>query len=105
MKPTKCCECGSQEITYYRQIRADGITVVTARCANDHHPLRGHPFYSVLDFNLDTLDLLPSQRNDPIAKQVEMFKAQEKEVKQIYKYPPMPRPKSNGRNFLEQVDE
>lgn len=101
----KCHICGSKVITHYRQIRKDKVAVVTARCENDHIPEKGRPFYSVENFHIDELPLLPSQASDPIAQQVEMFKAQEKEVKQIFKYPSMPRPKTTGRNFPIPVDE
>ena len=43
----KCDTCGNKKITYYKQKRADGVWVVTARCGNWHHPIKGKPFYSV----------------------------------------------------------
>lgn len=101
----KCHICNSQKITHYRQIRKDRVAVVTARCENGHIPEKGKPFYPVYNFHVDELPLLPSQRTDPIAQQVEMFKAQEQEVRQIFKYPPMPRPVSNGRNVLISEEE
>lgn len=32
----KCQVCGNGKITHYRQIRKDGVSVVTARCENGH---------------------------------------------------------------------
>lgn len=34
----KCQVCGNGKITHYRQIRKDGVSVVTARCENGHIP-------------------------------------------------------------------
>lgn len=102
---TKCHVCGSEKVTYYRQIRIDGVTVVTARCENDHSPIKGKPFYPVYNFHVDELPLLPSQRSDPVAQQAELFKAQDKEVEQLWKYPASPRPKSNGRNILLPIED
>lgn len=56
-----CHKCGSRKITYYRQLRADGVPVVTARCENDHSPVKGKPFFSTRLFDVRKLPLLPSQ--------------------------------------------
>jgi len=101
----KCHVCGSTKITHYRQIRKDGVAIVTARCENGHIPLKGKPFYPVYNFHVDELPLLPSQASDPIAQQVELFKAQDKEVSQVWKYPRMPRPVLNGKNTPLQVED
>jgi hypothetical protein len=61
MTDITCYKCGSRKITYYRQIRADGVPVVTARCENDHSPVKGRPFFSTQLFNVRALPLLPSQ--------------------------------------------
>jgi hypothetical protein len=56
-----CYKCGSRKITYYRQIIANGKTVITARCENDHSPVKGKPFFPKWQFNIRALPLLPSQ--------------------------------------------
>jgi hypothetical protein len=61
MNPITCYKCGSRKITYYRQIRADGEAVVTARCENDHSPVKGKPFFPKALFNVRALPLLLSQ--------------------------------------------
>lgn len=58
-----CEKCGSTAITHYRQRRADGVWVVTARCENNHSPIKGRPFYPVAQFNLMALPVLPGQEN------------------------------------------
>ena len=59
----KCYICGSEKITHYRQIRIDGVKVVTARCENGHIPEKGKPFYSVRDFEVDKLPSLTEFTN------------------------------------------
>ena len=69
MNPTKCEDCGSEKITFYKQVRKDGVVVVTARCENWHHPKHGKPFYPVYNFHLDKLPLLPQEKtytNQPL---------------------------------------
>jgi hypothetical protein len=64
-----CEKCGSTTIKFYRQIRSDGITVVTARCENGHSPNKYKPFYPVYNFHLDELPLLPKEptyKNQPL---------------------------------------
>jgi hypothetical protein len=61
MTDITCYKCGSRKIAYYRQIRADGQAVVTARCENDHSPVKGKPFFPKWQFNVSKLPLLPSQ--------------------------------------------
>jgi len=56
-----CDKCNSAEITYYRQLRKDGVWVVTARCENGHHPITGKPFYPISQFDLKSLPVLGSQ--------------------------------------------
>lgn len=56
-----CEKCGSQNITYYKQKRVDGVIVVTARCDKWHIPNKYKPFYPVYNFHLDKLDFLPEQ--------------------------------------------
>jgi hypothetical protein len=58
------CWCGSKKITHYRQIRKDGVPVVTARCENGHIPERTRPFYPVAQFDVWKLPPLPSQANE-----------------------------------------
>lgn len=53
-----CHKCGSDKITHYRQVRSDGVSVVTARCENGHIPEKGKPFYSIALFEIDKLPLL-----------------------------------------------
>lgn len=61
--PTVYQECGDGVITFYRQMRADGVIVVTARCKNNHHPIKGKPFYSLTEFdNIKKLPMLPTQQ-------------------------------------------
>lgn len=72
-----CHICYSANITYYKQRRVDGVWVVTARCENNHIPEKGHPFYSVTKFNLNTLPVLGSQTND---KQPELFSTPAKQT-------------------------
>lgn len=97
----KCHVCGSTKITHYRQIRVDGVAVVTARCANWHIPIKGKPFYPVAQFDLKKLPLLPDEQ--PLFQYVEAFKEQTQEVQK--KYPSMPRPKSTGVNFPYPVED
>lgn len=59
-----CHICNSSAITYYRQIRKDGVSVVTARCENGHIPEKGHPFYSVAKFNVFELPLLGAEDDE-----------------------------------------
>lgn len=64
-----CHVCKNSEITFYRQMRADGVIVVTARCKNGHSPVKGKPFYPTWQFNLDKLPMLPTEqpyRNYPL---------------------------------------
>lgn len=106
-----CHICGSDKITHYRQIRVDGVAVVTARCENEHIPEKGKPFYSVALFNISDLPLLPSQQNDPVAQQAELFKKQDEEIREIWKqneepvkkYPRLSFGKSNGKNIPVEV--
>jgi hypothetical protein len=72
MNPTKCDKCGNTEITFYRQVIAGGRVVVTARCANGHHPKTGQPFYPLCNFRLEKLPLLGQLPKS----QIEMFKPQ-----------------------------
>jgi len=65
-----CDKCGNSTISYYRQIRKDGVTVVTARCENDHIPETGHPFYSIAQFDVMSLPLLGGKREE---KQQSLF--------------------------------
>mgnify|MGYP001413778795 CR=1 FL=1 len=67
----KCDTCGNKKITYYKQKRADGVWVVTARCGNWHHPIKGKPFYSVVNFKLETLPVLPATQ--PYPEQQDLF--------------------------------
>ena len=100
----KCHICNSYQIKHYRQLRRDGVWVVTARCENDHIPIKGKPFYSVALFDVDKLPILPSQ--EPIVQQEEMFKVKQAwNPEPIKKYPPMPQPKPNGRNFPQPIEE
>lgn len=108
----KCQVCGNGKITHYRQIRKDGVSVVTARCENGHIPIKGQPFYPVAQFNLDELPLLSKREKDIETTQYPMFHYPEKIVREIWKnpepikkYPPMQRPASNGRNIPIQVEE
>ena len=102
----KCHICNSYEIKHYRQIRKDGVAVVTARCENGHIPIKGKPFYPVYLFDVGKLPLLPSQINDA---QTDMFVVEPKQIKTveqpIKKYPPMPKPKTTGVNFPIPVEE
>ena len=68
-----CDKCGNGEIGYYRQIRSDGVTVVTARCGNGHIPQTGHPFYSIAQFDVMSLPLLGGEQE---RKQPSLFSAQ-----------------------------
>lgn len=51
MNPTKCEDCGSEDITFYKQKRVDGVWVVTARCDKGHKPNKYKPFYPVYNFH------------------------------------------------------
>lgn len=65
----KCDKCGSETILFYRQIRVDGVTVVTARCDKGHNPNKYKPFYPIYNFDLKKLPLLPKEtiyRNLPL---------------------------------------
>lgn len=99
----KCHICNSYEIKHYRQLRRDGVWVVTARCENGHIPIKGKPFYLVALFDVDKLPVLPSQDGD--TKQVDMFKYQPQKQEQIKKYPSLPIPPPTGRNFPLPIEE
>lgn len=71
MKP--CDKCGSENITYYKQQRVDGIWVVTARCENNHHPITGKPFYPISQFNIANLPTL----GEKSTQQMELFDAKD----------------------------
>lgn len=69
-----CDRCGNGEITFYKQLRSDGVWVVTARCANGHHPKTGKPFYPISQFNISALPVLgskPAAQNQPELFRVE----------------------------------
>lgn len=70
---SKCGTCASQNITYYKQRRKDGVWVVTARCENGHHPIKGKPFYSVSDFDVESLPDLNSAPQDTQPDQYQLF--------------------------------
>lgn len=103
----KCQVCGSGKVTHYKQRRKDGVWVVTARCENGHIPIKGKPFYPLYLFDIKSLPVLPIQEST--IEQEEMFKV--REVKQVWnpepikKYPSMPKPKLNGRNFPLPIEE
>ncbi len=105
----QCHICNSYEIKHYRQRRRDGVWVVTARCENDHIPVKGKPFYPLYLFDVDSLPILPSQ--EPDIKQEAMFETQKAEIRQIWnpepvkKYPPMPKPRSTGINYPQPIEE
>ena len=62
-----CETCQNDKITYYRQQRRDGVWVVTARCANGHHPIKGKPFYPISQFDIEHLPILgtPKEEEQP----------------------------------------
>lgn len=97
----KCHVCQSTKITHYRQIRKDGVTVVTARCENGHIPQKGKPFYPVYLFKVDKLPLLGGDEipSKPV-QQLTML-----EQNPVKKYPPMPKPKYTGVNFPYPVED
>lgn len=68
----KCDKCGNEKITYYRQIIKGGRVYVTARCGNGHSPKKGQPFYSMANFDVDKLPLLPKDE-DFQEQQEELF--------------------------------
>jgi len=59
----KCYQCSSTKITYYKQRRKDGKYIVTARCENNHIPVKGKPFYPLYKFDVNKLPLLGSVEN------------------------------------------
>lgn len=65
MNPTKCEDCGSEDITFYKQKRVDGVWVVTARCDKGHKPNKYKPFYPVYNFHLDELPELETAPKAP----------------------------------------
>jgi len=94
MKEITCHVCSNKTITFYKQIRTDGVAVVTARCANGHIPEKGKPFYSVHLFDLKKL---PPLRKDENEKQMTFIRERVEEVKKITKYP--------YRNFPVPIEE
>lgn len=61
-----CHRCGDPNIIYYRQVRRDGISVVTARCSNGHIPELGRPFYPISQFDVMSLPILGEQDDAPM---------------------------------------
>jgi len=61
MNPTRCEVCQNTTITFYRQVIKGGRVVVTARCANGHHPKKGTAFYPLYNFHIEKLPLLPQE--------------------------------------------
>lgn len=90
----KCEKCGSEKITYYKQIIKSGRVYVAARCENGHSPIKGKPFYPVWQFDVSKLPKLPSDEEQE-EKQEELFlfqlpKSTEKKTTQPYKNFPQP---------------
>jgi hypothetical protein len=81
----KCQECGSTNIKYYRQMRKDHVWVVTARCENWHHPIKGKPFYPVSDFVLRDLPDLKNAEIEP--RQLTMLEQIQEDAR--IQYPPV----------------
>lgn len=94
MKDITCHICGNTSITFYKQIRKDGVAVVTARCANGHIPEKGKPFYSVHLFDLKKLPPLNREEHE---KQLSFIQSRVEEVKKITKQP--------YRNFPFPIEE
>lgn len=64
----KCHVCKSDSIQHYRQMRRDGVWVVTARCENGHIPEKGKPFYSISLFDVSTLPVLKSAASEIVSR-------------------------------------
>ncbi len=102
-----CHICKSTKIVHYRQIRRDGVTVVTARCENCHIPVKGKPFYPIYLFKLNELPLLVGEEEKPVT-QMTFTQATPAPVEPQKKYPRMPMPKPSGINIplpIENDDE
>lgn len=54
----KCHICGSSKITFYRQKIKGGRVYVTARCENEHSPVKGKPFFEQWRFDVENLPFL-----------------------------------------------
>lgn len=68
----RCDHCFSEQITFFRQYRKDGVVTVTARCINGHSPKKGHPFYPLSNFkDVKALPVLPGQK-EPAAPEKQM---------------------------------
>lgn len=75
-----CHICNSDQITHYKQKRRDGVWVVTARCANDHIPEKGKPFYSISLFDIASLPVLGEDNPSP---QLDLFPKPEKKSRPV----------------------
>lgn len=87
----KCEKCGSERITFYRQLRSDNVWVVTARCDNMHIPNMKKIFYPVADFKIGKLPDLP--KNKAPQTQMTMLEQITEDARKQYK------PKQPYTNF------
>jgi hypothetical protein len=96
----KCGTCQSTKITYYRQKIKGGRIVVTARCENWHHPIKGKPFYPMYNFQVEKLPLLPDEKPEEETKQEELWQVRNKSIQEQWKTHPL-----NYKNFPLPIEE
>ena len=95
----KCEKCGSERITFYRQLRSDNVWVVTARCDNMHIPNMKKIFYPVADFKVSKLPQWPIPKAPPPQMtMLEKFTTKESKPKPTQPYTNFPFPVRNDDN-------
>ncbi len=98
----KCEKCGSERITFYRQLRSDNVWVVTARCDNMHIPNMKKIFYPVADFKISKLPQWPIPKAPKPQRQLSMLEQIVEDAKKEYKpqqpYTNFPFPVRNDDN-------
>jgi hypothetical protein len=60
-----CQHCGCRRIAFGLHINRSGAKTVIARCSNcGYNPIKNKPFYSVKDFDIETMPVLMDDRPD-----------------------------------------